>query len=602
MLLTEEDAAKIILVRSVEECDKKIFSDQIVLDALAVGKNEAPGLAWVKARTQFLFDHLSPSYHAIQQLAYLPSPWTAAVCLLMVAIGFLTNLLGPSEKIHVVRNPVLLLVAWNLFVYLILAVMGLFHWPQPTQPATQVGADSLQSTPPTSAGHRVPMSWLASFLLPGLWNFFQRVAASMQEKANLADIAKRFSMNWFSVARRLVLARCETLFHLGALCLAIGAVAGMYFQGLFQGYAAIWTSTFITTEPGLALFVKWIFTPSLWLSQLLGLGLAERISLTRLMSAEGDRAAAWIHLFAISVLILVVVPRACLAAWQWRRVQRYRKTIGLALDPYYGKAIEAPVRALIEKEVGAAMQTLALDIAAFVTQKLYDEQIVPKLRRFRDGGGKIAQLKTEIQTLSEHFLPQLDAYISETGFPAFQESLSQRIGAALKAIGTEFAVFREPQAVLADLEVHAPSHAQAGIAEQFTRAVSVSIGASFALIAATVSGGIGKSLGVAIISTLLHTTGPVGFLIGLVVGAVVAAGAWWVGKEKIAETIETFNLPGMIVKAALWESRFQKLLDDGRQKCAETVRASVEEKLKPLNPVIATEILSRVRNLWQSPR
>jgi quinol-cytochrome oxidoreductase complex cytochrome b subunit len=125
MLLSENDAAKIVLVRSIEECDKKFFSDQIVLDALAAGKSAEPGLAWVKARAQFLYNHLSPSYQTVRQIARLPSPWTASLCLLMLVIGFLTNLLGRAEKIHVVRNPVLLLVAWNLLVYLVLAVWGI---------------------------------------------------------------------------------------------------------------------------------------------------------------------------------------------------------------------------------------------------------------------------------------------------------------------------------------------------------------------------------------------------------------------------------------------------------------------------------------------
>lgn len=603
MLLSEEEAAKIILIRSVEECDKKIFSDQIVLDALAAGKQEAPGLAWVKARAQFLFDHLSPSYRAVQQLAHLPSPWTVPVCGLMLVIGFLTNLLGPSEKIHVVRNPVLLLVVWNLFVYLILALLWLFQgrWASKS-PMRTVPEASMQQPIAGAEGRRSPFAWLAAYWLPGIWSFFHRFAATVQEKAKLADVAKRFGVNWLAVAPRLVAARSATLLHLGALCLAAGAVAGMYFQGLFQGYAAIWTSTFITAESAVALFVKFIFAPSFWLSEWLGLGLTARIDLTRLMSPDGDKAAAWIHLFAISVLMIVVVPRALLALLQWRRGQRLRKKIALALDPYYGEVIEAPVLALIEKEVGAGMQTLAADIAAFVAQRLYDDRVIPKLRTFRDGGGKVADLKTEIQIISENFLPQLNAYISDTRFPEFQESLSQRIGEVLKTIGTEFAIFREPQAVLAGLKVPAPGHAEAGMTEQFTRAASLSIGTSIALALATVSGGIGHHLGIAVVSTLLGTSGPVGFLIGLLIGAVVAAGAWWVGKETIAESVESFHLPGMVVKAALWEARFQKLLDDGRQKCEETIRASVEEKLRPLGPAISAEILSRVRSLWQGPR
>ena len=50
-----------------------------------------------------------------------------------------------------------------------------------------------------------------------------------------------------------------------------------------------------------------------------------------------------------------------------------------------------------------------------------------------------------------------------------------------------------------------------GISQQFTGAIGLSVGTSIALAIATVSGGLGKYLGVAIVATLLHTTGPVGF-------------------------------------------------------------------------------------------
>ena len=125
MALTEDAAAKIILVRSVEECDKTFFSDSLLVDAFSAAKNFAPGLGWVKARAQFLFDHLSSGYQSVIHLARLPTPLTLPVCLIALVLGFVTNLLGPAEKIHVVRNPVLLLVAWNLCVYLVLFLMFL---------------------------------------------------------------------------------------------------------------------------------------------------------------------------------------------------------------------------------------------------------------------------------------------------------------------------------------------------------------------------------------------------------------------------------------------------------------------------------------------
>jgi hypothetical protein len=604
MVLTEDEAAKIVLIRSIEERDRKFFSDSLLLDAFAAANNVAPGLGWIKARAQFLFDHLSSAYQSVLQLARLPGPLTFPLCLIALVLGFATNLLGPAEKIHVVRNPVLLLVAWNLFVYFVLLLVFLAKPRKKTQVSSSFpkppGVNQPAHNPQrTISQSKINVPWLAQFFMPGLWHFFHRVALSVREKKNLADVVTRFSINWYAVAGPLVVARWKVVLHLGALFLAIGAVAGMYFQGLFKGYEAIWSSTFITDEPSVLSIVHFLFGPSLFVSDLLGLGLAGEIDAARLLSPQGDKAAGWIHLFAITVLITIVIPRAALAAWQWANIKQRRKDIGLALDAYYGEVIEAPVRALIEKEVANGAKRFSADLAAFVGQKLYHERIVPRLRQFREEGGKVSELKSEIQSLSEAFAPQIESYVVEARLPEFQSTLSQRAGEILRSLGTDFIVLKEPQAVLGGMKITGGGNTDMGISQQFTSAIGLSVGSSIALAIATVSGGLGKSLGVAIVATCLHTTGPVGFLIGLIAGSVVAAGAWWLGKEKIAEAVETIHLPAAVVRTALWESRFQRLADDGRKKCEDSVRVEVDERLKALQPRITTEILSRVRSLWQ---
>jgi hypothetical protein len=604
MALTEDEAAKIVLIRSIEERDRNFFSHSLLLDAFAAAGNVVPGLGWIKTRAEFLFDHLSSAYRSVLHLAKLPAPLTLPLCLIALVLGFATNLLGPAAKIHVVRNPVLLLVAWNLFVYLVLLLVflakprekNLVSWSF-SKPA---GANQPAQNPQrTVSPAKINIPWLAQFFMPGLWHFFHRVALGVREKKQLADVVTRFSVNWYGVAGPLVVARWKVVLHLGALFLAIGAVAGMYFQGLFQGYEAIWSSTFITDEPSVLSFVHFLFGPSLFVSDLLGLGLASQIDAARLLSPQGDKAAGWIHLFAITVMITIVIPRAALAAWQWRNIKQRRKDIGLALDAYYGEVIEAPVRALIEKEVENGARQFSADVAAFVGQKLYQEQIVSRLRQFREEGGKVSELQSEIQSLAETFAPQIESYVTAMRLPEFQNTLSQRVGQILKNLGTDFIVLKEPQAVLGGMKVATGAHTDMGISRQFTSAIGLSVGTSIALAMATVCGGLGKSLGVAIVATLLHTTGPVGFVIGLIAGAVVAAGAWWFGKDKIAAAVENLYLPAAVVRTALWESRFQRLADDGRKKCEDSVRGEVDERLKALQPRITTEILSRVRSLWQ---
>jgi hypothetical protein len=257
------------------------------------------------------------------------------------------------------------------------------------------------------------------------------------------------------------------------------------------------------------------------------------------------------------------------------------------------------VRALIEKEVADETKRFSEDVATFVSQQLYDERIAPRLRRFRTEGGKVSDLKAEIQSLSGAFAPEIESYVAETRLPELQSTLSQRVGEILKSLGTDFTVLEEPQAVLGGMNIRTGDNPDMGLSRRFTGAIGLSIGTSIALAVATVSGGLGKYLGVAIVATLLHTTGPVGFLIGLIAGAVIAAGAWWLGKEKVAEAVERFDLPGVVVRTALWESRFQRLADEGRKQCRESVRAAVDERLEALRPRITAEILVCVRRLWQ---
>ena len=104
MSLAEVDAAKIVLIRSIEESDRTFFSESLLVDAFAAAGHVAPGLGWVRTRAQFLFDHLSPAYRSVLQLIRLPTPLTLPVCSIALVVGFATNLLGSAENIHIARN------------------------------------------------------------------------------------------------------------------------------------------------------------------------------------------------------------------------------------------------------------------------------------------------------------------------------------------------------------------------------------------------------------------------------------------------------------------------------------------------------------------
>ena len=601
MALTEDAAAKIVLIRSIEECDPRAFSEELRAQAFVAAQDAEPGLSSIERYAARLFEHLSPWYQSILQLAKIPAPWTFPVCFAAFLLGLATNLLGPAQQIHVIRNPIFVLIAWNLLVFLALFVLFLRRKIK-TQQITNVvpAANTVESLRSSLRNHQSKVPWVVKYLLPGVWHFFHRMIFAVHEQKNLAQIMRRFSHHWLSVAGALVVSRWRRLLHLGSVFIATGAVAGMYFRGLFQGYRVMWDSTFIVDQESVATFIRVLFGPSLWISNLVGLGLANEISVSRLLTPGGDEADGWIHLFAISVFVAVVLPRLALAAWQSSRLARLSDNIALPLDHYYGEVIEGPIRLLIEKEVGVQAQTFSAKVAGFVASKLYDEQIVPKLILFRERGGKIADLKSELTSTTVAFLPKIQSFITDTALPELQLALSQRLGEVLKSIGTSFIDVKDPQIAFEELSIFPAGRTELKISNEFSRAIAFSVGTSIALAIAAVGGGIGEQLGIAIIATVLGTTGPIGFLIGLVAGAVVAAGAWWFGKDKITETVEHILLPAAVVRAALWQSRFQRLLAEAREKCEESVRAKVDENLQTLIPQITDEILLRLRRLRQS--
>jgi hypothetical protein len=604
MALTEDQAAKIILIRSIEECDKGVFSDQILADALAAAKNQRPGLDWIEKRASYLFEHLSAWYQSILQLAKAPANWILPVCFLAVILGLATNLLAPTERIHVVRNPVFFLVSWNFIVYLALFLLAL-----PGNRARIRSGSMVRFKPQARPEHgeenaapsfeekrKIPFT--ARYLLPSIWQLIHKIMFGFQRTKNLAHLTSHFTMHWFSIAGPLVVARWRYLLHLAALCVAAGAIGGMYFRGLFQSYEFVWASTFVTDQATVSTFVNVLFGPSLFISRLLNLGLSERIDIARLLTPQGDSSDAWIHLFAITVATTIVIPRGLLALAQFKNINGVINAFPLALDKYYGEVIEAPIRSVMEKEAETAITQFAEKIASYVGLRLYDEQIIPKLRDFRENGGKISDLKSELIRLTESFSPQLKAYIVDVGIPEFQSSLSQRVGDIIKSIGSDFVNKRASEATLHDLKIHAPKTADLGVSDQFSTAIGASVGAAITLTFAAIGGGIGEELGIAIIATVLGTTGPVGFVIGLVIGALVVVGGWRFGKEKITETIEHVSLPAVVVRSALWESRFKKLIDDGRKQCEDSVRTNAKERLLPMLPNITDEIVFRLRSWW----
>ena len=407
---------------------------------------------------------------------------------------------------------------------------------------------------------------------------------------------------WFAVASPALFALLRRTLHAGAAGLAVGAVAGMYVRGLFFDYSMIWRSTFVHDPAWVLGSLRLLLGPA---CALLGRLAPTLDDANALMSLEGQSAAPWIHLYAVTALLVVIGPRLALALMEHLRTRWALAHLTLPVtDPYcrarLDEARELQVRQIvdaIDADVRAACTDLTAAVVRVVCDDLYDRRIVPHLERFREDGGALADLETAIATECEAFRSTLDSQLSDVqhGFElAVGRSLERTIGRQLGLVG----------GLPTDL-VTTISASSAGS----TRAVGASVGTSIAdvvgltvsgavaVVAGVVSGGLGKSLGTAILVSLLGTSGPVGLLVGGLAGLVVAGAGWWFGREVLADSIRDIPLSGAVVRTALWSSRYEQLVVRGRDACAAAVEDLMQRELEPLVPTLTDQLWVVVRRV-----
>ena len=225
-----------------------------------------------------------------------------------VALAFLAGLaaetLPTGGRVNLIAFPVLTLLIWNLIVYLWLATGALS------------GRTGTEGT-----GFR---SWLADRCEAWL-------GGGLPLKEDIWGRVRRvFLQRWLNHSRPLLLSRVALVLHLSAAAALCGLIAGMYWRGLGFEYRAGWSSTFLDGS-GLRMLLAGVLGPAAWVS---GIGLPDAAALDQLAwsrNPEGENAARWIHLYAITAVLYVGLPRLVLGWMSSRRVERLRSSF--PLDP-----------------------------------------------------------------------------------------------------------------------------------------------------------------------------------------------------------------------------------------------------------------------------
>lgn len=292
--MDESTARAVLLVRAADgdaEAARALWTPEDRAWAARAARLASPAgatpQAQVAERARHAADRLRGRDASLARWLDAPPPsrlWLAGALALGALLGLLVDHVGPSQHIHLLAPPVWAVVGWNLAVLLALALTG---WRAPSPQG--------------------PRAWL-------------RRALARTPQA--APVPARLIARAEADRTPLHAARAATLMHAAAAALGLGLVAGLYLRGLVLDYRVGWQSTFL--EPGTVhALLMLLLGPA---SALTGLPLPDAAAVAALRigphQPAAGAAAVWIHLYATTVALAVVLPRALLALAAGQRSAR----------------------------------------------------------------------------------------------------------------------------------------------------------------------------------------------------------------------------------------------------------------------------------------
>jgi hypothetical protein len=575
------------------------------------GRRPTRGRDLDRAPCRNLVEHALAPYGAVlsrSELA-LPGPWLLIALAVLLGLG--SNYLGPSAKIHVLWNPIVILIAWNILVYAALTAASVVGRSSVTGQATSEVARPVPRDRPTARGYRPGL--VERFFLRPAMSWLLRVKERTEEvhgqASDIGAVSRRFAALWWPVIRPTLRLGIRRALHLCAIGVTAGAVSGMYMRGLFFAYDVVWQSTFINDPEVVGLTLRYLLGPA---ALVLGYPIPDIEAVARLLTVEGDPAAIWIHLYAVSAFLFIVLPRIFLTFAVTRKLRRAGRFLELDLRAEYYRDLLQAAQAVSPKMLETGVREAVRDecrqvadrLAKFVSVQLYDHRIVPRLWHFRDQGGTLRELEKALGQECQSFDPEL-----EREMLSLEHDLERRLVLRVqRLLGDDRGVVTRPPGKLADKVSAASSRATIHVGERVSGDVAAVVAgvvsASVAVVVGTVSGGFGEALGVALLVGLVES-GPVGWIIGAVGALVVTGAAFALGRDRLRQSLKAVPLPAALLKVALWSARYKRLIDKGRTKCHEAVCESLVFQLDQLASQIADHIWDGLRPLvgeLQRPR
>ncbi len=319
--MNEADARNALLIRAFETAPPTPHWDEedrewASRSAAQIEGERATPEAFVSRRAALAAERLASRVPAVAH-ALAAVQWRPQAGWLVVAgallCGLLLDAVSAEKRINILAPPIFAILIWNLAVYLVIAAQALL--------ASQ-GASRPPAGPPGPPG---PMQRLLARLAMGL-------PRSLLKPDATSPLAL-FVRQWLQLSSAANASRAASILHGAAAAFAVGAVAGLYIRGLAFEYLAGWESTFLDVGT-VGNLLRGVLGPASFLT---GITLpdAARLTAMRLPGGIGENAAGWIHLYAVTVLLAVVVPRIALGWFQSLRARRLAANLPVPLTDGY---------------------------------------------------------------------------------------------------------------------------------------------------------------------------------------------------------------------------------------------------------------------------
>lgn len=321
------DTRNIVIAQALEESDSagRLISDAEKRLAEAAAGAPLPQATGKSKQNAFLAKRASSVIGTIEprlegdrswlRSSPFRSKFSVFAILLVIAaalFGYYTNELAKqdTERLNILQFPLMGIIVWSLLVYLT-ELFVIFR---------REGA----------------ASGIAGLICRAL--FPPPISLKKDENESSLEFRARalYQSRWRQINLPALSARVKGTLHITALILAAAAITGMYVKGIAKEYKAEWESTFFETGDQLEPFLKVILGPA---ATILGDELpdGEQLdSLKKVNNPNGQNAAKWIHWYAVTITLFVLLPRLFLAiVWHFKSLAIDRNLPFREISPAY---------------------------------------------------------------------------------------------------------------------------------------------------------------------------------------------------------------------------------------------------------------------------